>query len=295
MRREINEYLRGMREANLCEDYVKHSRRVLFKLQSHCASLGICATSRIGPEEVRSFLDRYQSMSGAYRRFIWALVRKFLLEMDNTKALKFRLRVTGYSRQRVDWLTPEETEQVLGMPQTLRESILIRAGLLQGLRKIEVIRMTVKDATSALLSGVLTVHGKAGRVRSIPTHAGFNQALEAYLRNSTRESNMPLLEIGRNQAGAVVVEFSLRFGRRFSTHTLRRSFGRNLWLKGVDILAISELMGHSSTDMTRRYLGLNVSDMRKAIAQYGTKSELKIIDEIPRRRIAPARELCEAS
>ena len=32
--------------------------------------------------------------------------------------------------------------------------------------------------------------------------------------------------------------------------------------------------------MTRLYLVLNITDMRKAISEYGTKSELKIIDEI---------------
>jgi len=55
----------------------------------------------------------------------------------------------------------------------------------------------------------------------------------------------------------------------------------------VDVLTISELMGHSSADMTRRYLGLNISDMRTAIAKYDTKSELVIIEEVPQRRIAP--------
>jgi hypothetical protein len=48
-------------------------------------------------------------------------------------------------------------------------------------------------------------------------------------------------------------------------------------------------MGHSSADMTRRYLGINVSDMRKAIAKYDTKSELVIIEDVPQRRIAPLR------
>jgi len=103
---------------------------------------------------------------------------------------------------------------------TAREAVLIRGGLLQGLRKIEVVRITVKDATTALLSHIVTVHGKGGKARSIPIHPGFAQALEAFLRDSSRESNMPLLGIGKNRAGTVVTEFSLRFGRRFSSHTL---------------------------------------------------------------------------
>ena len=49
---------------------------------------------------------------------------------------------------------------------------------------------------------------------------------------------------------------------------MRRTFGRNLWLLGVQVEVISEILGHSSTDMTRKYLGLNLTDMRKALSCY---------------------------
>lgn len=100
----------------------------------------------------------------------------------------------------------------------------------------------------------------------------------------------PVISVSEDWAAELVVRFSLRFGRRFSTHTLRRTFGRNLWLRGIPIETIAELMGHSSTDTTRLYLGLNISDMRKAISEYGTKSELKILEKVPKRRISPMRE-----
>jgi integrase len=38
------------------------------------------------------------------------------------------------------------------------------------------------------------------------------------------------------------------------THTARRSFATNLALRGADIYTISKLMGHSSTEMTMRYI-----------------------------------------
>ena len=289
MRRDINQYLRGMEEKNLGKEYIRESRAILLKFQDHCAGFGIGATSRVSLEEVRDFTDKFQSNSGAYRRFIWAVLRTFLAEMDNATALKFKLRISGYCRERVDWLSPDQSENVLATPMTTREAVQIRAGLLQGLRRIEVVRMTVKDASSALLSHILVIRGKGGRSRSIPLHPGFAQALEAYLRDRSFDSNTPLLGIGANQASVAVVNFSVRFGRRFTSHTLRRSFGRNLWLKGVDVLTISELVGHSTVDMTRRYLGLNISDMKNALAKYTTTCELRIIDEVPRRRIAPER------
>lgn len=38
------------------------------------------------------------------------------------------------------------------------------------------------------------------------------------------------------------------------THTARRSFATNLLLRGADIYTISKLMGHSSVEMTMRYI-----------------------------------------
>jgi integrase len=223
---------------------------------------------------------------------VYAITRSFLSFSENANALKFKLRLRGYSRKHIDWLTPLETEQILATPMTSREAVLLRAGLLQGMRRIEILRLTISDAEQALRTKVLKVNGKGGKLREIPLHPGFAEALTAYFDQQPRcIVSGRLVPIGKSRAAGIVVDFSLRFGRRFSTHTLRRTFGRNLWLRGIPIETISELMGHASTDMTRLYLGLNLSDMRKAITEYGTKSEMVIIEDAPQRRIAPPRPL----
>jgi integrase len=61
---------------------------------------------------------------------------------------------------------------------------------------------------------------------------------------------------------------------------MRRTFGRNLWLLGIPIETISELLGHSSSDMTRRYLGLNLTDMRQALARYSVSRECTLKDSL---------------
>ncbi|MFH1578934.1 MAG: site-specific integrase, partial [Thermoplasmatota archaeon] len=246
---------------------------------------------RIQPEDMATFHKKYAGLSGGYRRLVFQSTRSFLFYYDNTKALKFKVRIRGYTRERVDWLTPIETEEILKMPVTRREAVLVRGGLLQGMRRIELVRMTARDTMKAIETGVLTVRGKGDKMRSVPLHLGFAEALRAYLEKAVdRDGDQTLLGIARGTAYQTVVSLSVRYGHRFATHTLRRTFGRNLWLRGIPIETIAELMGHASTDMTRLYLGLNITDMRKAITEYGTKSELKIIEEIPQRRIAPPRE-----
>jgi len=290
MRREINVYLEGMRGANLCAPYIVSSRGILLRFQDYCAGFGIGATSRVGVEEVGGFLDRYKERSGSYRRFVCGILKRFLAEMDNGKALRYKLRISGYSRQRVDWLTPTETEEILAMGMTPREAVLLRGGLLQGLRSCETLRLTRHDAEAALRDRTLRVCGKGGKTRTLPIHPGFGEALKAYLeRNGQLAETDRLLGISSGTAYGTVVALSKRFGHTVATHTLRRTAGRNMWLNAVPIETIAEFYGHASCDMTRLYLGINLTDMRKAIAAYGTKSELKIIDEIPQRMIAPER------
>jgi len=47
-------------------------------------------------------------------------------------------------------------------------------------------------------------------------------------------------------------------------HTLRRPGGRLMWLAKVPIETIASVMGHESTEMTLRYIGINLGDQCKA-------------------------------
>lgn len=282
LRRDIGKYLQRLRTSNFTEEYIKVTRGILLAFQRHCAGLGVTATSKVRADTFRSFCELYDAKASSYRQSVYHTVRGFLQRSGNTEALEYKLRLHGCLREHVDWLTPQETEQIIATPMTPREAVLLRGGLLQGLRRIELWRMTRRDAQSAIATNILHVKGKGGRMREVPLHLGFKDALLAYVSRSQGSETDRLIVVGLGQMYKCVVWFSIRFGRRFSTHTLRRTFGRNLWLHEIPIETISELMGHASTDMTRRYLGINIADMRKAITEYNTKSELKIIEQLPR-------------
>ena len=46
-------------------------------------------------------------------------------------------------------------------------------------------------------------------------------------------------------------------------HAFRRTFAITLYRKGVDILSISRLLGHTSIEVTKRYLNINNEDLRQ--------------------------------
>ena len=57
-------------------------------------------------------------------------------------------------------------------------------------------------------------------------------------------------------------------GIHFTCHTLRRTFGRELYYKDedpIDLLTLSELYGHESIDETKKYIGPDPRRMAKGI------------------------------
>lgn len=53
-----------------------------------------------------------------------------------------------------------------------------------------------------------------------------------------------------------------------SSHTARRSFATNLYLRGADLYTISLLMGHSDTKMTERYIVCGLKEMPENVLEY---------------------------
>lgn len=51
----------------------------------------------------------------------------------------------------------------------------------------------------------------------------------------------------------------------FSNHTLRRTFGRNLYYAGTPIETISKLYDHEDIQTALRYIGVNLDDMSDAL------------------------------
>ena len=291
MRREIGLYVKKLKEEGLTTRYLNDVRGTLLVFLDHSRGYGIKNPHAVTAEVVLSYLGRFERQSASSQRKKACFLRKFLAHCGNPAMVNMRTRVRGNARTNVDWLSPLETEQILSTPMTTSEAVMIRGGLLNGLRRCEVLRITVQDVQNALRSSILVVRGKSMKHREIPLHPGLGDALRAHFkRNPSKMGDAPLLGFQRSRSEKILKGFCGRFGKKFSFHTLRRTFGRNAWLNSVSLEVISELYGHASCDQTRWYLGLNMSDMKRALTQIGCKSDLKLIDELPQRKVAPPRQ-----
>jgi len=51
---------------------------------------------------------------------------------------------------------------------------------------------------------------------------------------------------------------------KISLHDFRRCFALSCYRKGVDIFSISQLLGHSTVEVTKRYIAINEEDLQQA-------------------------------
>ena len=130
---------------------------------------------------------------------------------------------------------------------TQREKDIILMLAHTGLRCSELAGLRPENISPNLSS--ITIQGKGGKIRTIPC----NQTVQEIL---SRHINFPM---NRKSIYNICKYSSLRVGMPLAPHTLRRYFATSLLGKGVSLLIISRLLGHSSVQTTERYLCIDSS------------------------------------
>lgn len=198
------------------------------------------------------------------------------------------------SRPNADWLSYEQASKLLKCPKTPIQALIVSLELCHGLRRCEILRLKTSDCHD----GYLDVTGKGrggGKLRTIPLHPDFPRILSDWLEERERivitamsiepntyvPDDLLIWRRGARLSGYSSVrgsgidtimgrlESTLDF--EFSNHTLRRTFGREMYRSGVDLVTIARIMGHESTDQTLEYLGLALDDMTRAMAIFRLK------------------------
>ena len=176
------------------------------------------------------------------------------------------------------WLTDADIEAIVGYDPNTQNDALVRdqflLGCLTGSRWSDYTRFTPQN----IVGGHLVYISKKTGIRSeIPC----SPAVERILRDgeftrtlSAMTFNRVLKRIckdcGITQQVQVHNGGETKEGEKWqfvSSHTARRSFATNLYLRCHDIFMVSRYMGHSSVDMTARYI-LSIGDAPEEVKQY---------------------------
>jgi integrase/recombinase XerC len=181
-------------------------------------------------------------------------------------------RLVRQPRRLPESLPAGDVQAFVSSLRTHRDRAMVLAMLLGGLRSAETRGLRLADVDMGRRR--LRVIGKGGKERHVPVDPAFFGELAAYLRLE-RPPGLATPEcfvvLRGPTAGRPVSEAGLRslFRRhrescgaaRVRPHRLRHTYGTELAGAGIDLLALRELMGHSSPETTARYVHLSIEQL----------------------------------
>lgn len=248
--------------------------------------------NRIDVHDVKKFLDCMASdnLAIATRKGYLSTLKKYLTHYGNAAMSQISYKLPRDMRPRVDWLTSEQAMTLLQCEKTPIQTVVIHLELCLGLRRVEVVRLKISDIHDD--EGYITVLGKGsqgGKPRCIPFARDTAHVMQVARARRTdlicaAKKRRPTATVPDNliiwQKGGALHAYSeegygidkvvsdplsVQLGFHFSNHTLRRTFGRMMYRAGVEVATIAKILGHDSTEVTLRYIGVDLDDMKKAM------------------------------
>lgn len=158
-----------------------------------------------------------------------------------------------------------------------RDSLLIASGCYLGLRISDLLQLRWQD----LLSEDFTINEqKTGKTRTLR----INPSLQRIATSCRKALGRPAensyifvaegkeLPISRQAVDLMLkqlkVKYRIKSAKVFSSHSLRKTFGRRIWLQECDkgrgeqaLLLLCDVFGHSSIAITKRYLGIRQDEI----------------------------------
>jgi site-specific recombinase XerD len=188
-----------------------------------------------------------------------------------------RLKLPRLPNTQPEPLTEEEIRNVLAVSldhtlERLRNYSMLVLFLDTGLRLNELI--TLKQSRIDFVMGELTVLGKGNKERKVPIGSQARKALIDYLTKERPEPENPCdadcvyLNADRHPISPEVVEKVFQRVKKaaglqhFYPHICRHTFSVRYLINGGDVFSLQKILGHTSLEMTRKYVNLASGDVK---------------------------------
>jgi integrase/recombinase XerC len=153
-----------------------------------------------------------------------------------------------------------------------RDYCILKLFYLTGIRRSELINIELPDLD--LKKGEIRVLGKGNKERIIPISEEFIAELRSYiiLRNNKEEINCNFLfisEKGEKLYPKLIYNIvtknlgKITTAKKRSPHVLRHSFATHSLDQGADLIAIKEILGHSSLAATQVYTHNSIEKLKR--------------------------------
>ncbi len=178
--------------------------------------------------------------------------------------------------------------------ERLRNYSMMMTFLDTGLRLSELINLRLSKIDMPL--GEMSIFGKGSKERRVPIGTQAKRAMIDYMSRERPEPAHPqdadrvyLSADGRPMSNEVVEKVFQRVKqaahlKKFHPHICRHTFSVRYLLNGGDVFTLQKILGHTSLEMTRKYVNLAAGDVKD---MHRRSSPMDNLDYAPKRRGRP--------
>lgn len=233
----------------------------------------------IGPEEIEQYKGEKRQTNLAAKTINnhLAVLHRCLMCAKDWKVLKTevpRIPLLRAAEPTFHFLSPEDCEKLLGAVSDEVIRTMILTGIQTGMRFCELTALRWKEVDldkrfvtvcRSIVNGYISPP-KNNRVRHIPLTDTLTEALASLPRTCELVFHKHEKIISYNHAWEKLREVSVAAGiEHTSWHDLRHTFASQLVGLGASLLAVQNLLGHSSIQITMRYSHLGKDMLRDAV------------------------------
>lgn len=279
---------------NLADGSVAWYRRILRDMAAFLAGKGVTELKDVSPTLLRDCLTslrgKGQAAETVFRSYGAMRCAFRFWKREGRIASNPMELVERPRRERVliRPMSPDQASRLLEQPDAktlegLRDRGLMMLMLDSGLRVSEALSLEADRID--WLNCVLTVMGKGRKERSVPFSSRTCQAMLEYARKRGQgRVQAPQFFLGprgrpldRSNIRKMVAACGRKaeiVGVRVSPHTLRHTFAVLYIRNGGDSFSLQEILGHSTLDMTRRYVHLARRDVAEQHKKFSPMESL---------------------
>lgn len=283
-------------------------------VNDYCSTLGVivrffrdhgreCFPWEVGKEDIIWLLDMMikRNLKVSTRKSYVTVLKLWCSYYGNEEPSKFKIKWPKDTRPNADWINESQAKNLLAQEMTPCEELLVHCELCLGMRRIEVLRLTVHSFQGSYID-ILGKGAQDGKPRRMPYHPDTARVLTRFFnyrnalialasarrpKTTVVPDNLLIFLKGYvlktySEKGSGLDAWLKKLGMKIgypdlSHHTLRRMFGRTMFKsliskpnsnrEGVLVL-ISAMMGIDDIRVLIEYLGINLDDMAEAMEAF---------------------------
>lgn len=187
------------------------------------------------------------------------------------------IRPSRKAADAMDWNEAMQVIDHMAADGKYRDALLIASGCYLGLRVSDLLQLRWVDL---LTDELVMTEQKTGKSRILRVNANlqkFSMRCRAALGHPTADAYVFVAEgkdkpVTRQAVDKMLkwtkLKYRIRSAKVFSSHSLRKTFGRRVWLQECEkgrgdqaLLLLADVFGHSNIAITKRYLGIRQEEI----------------------------------